>query len=74
MDFRLVDGGRLVEGRTYTIAVGDYLAEGEDGYTMLRDLPREEMGMKSLDALVAHLQSAPQPFAIPRDRRVVRVN
>ena len=74
VDARLVDGSPLVDDRTYTIAVGNYLAEGGDGYTILRDLPREDIALTSLDALVAHLQAAPQPFAIPRDRRVVRVN
>ena len=58
----------------YTIAVGEYYAEGRDGYTIFRDLPREYVGVKTLDALIAHLQGAPQPFGIPHDRRVVRVN
>jgi hypothetical protein len=29
--------------------------------------------VKDLDALIAYLQGAPQPFAIPPDRRIVRV-
>jgi 5'-nucleotidase len=73
MDARLRDGRPLADGRTYTLAVSDYYAEGGDGYTMLRDLERVYVGMRSLDALIAHLQDAPQPFAIPSDRRVVRV-
>ena len=41
---------------------------------MLRDMSREDVGMKSIDALIAHLHNAPQPFAIPRDRGFVQVN
>ena len=61
----------LADSRTYSVAVGDYHAEGGDGYTMLRDLPRKYVGMTGLEALIAYLQGAPQPFAIPPDRRIV---
>jgi 2',3'-cyclic-nucleotide 2'-phosphodiesterase (5'-nucleotidase family) len=71
---QLTDGGPLADEGSYTIAVGNFFAEGGGGYTILRDLPREDMGMKSIDALVAYLQGAPQPFAIPRSRRVVSLN
>ena len=63
----------LADDRRYTIAVSDYHAEGGDGYTMLRDLPRQDTGMTGLDALIAYLQGAPQPVAIPPHRRVVQV-
>ena len=74
VDARLADGRPLAGGRTYTLAVGEYLAAGGDGYTILRDLPREHVGVTSLDALVAYLGGAPQPFTIPRDKRIVAVN
>ncbi len=74
VDVRFTDDRPLAADGTYTIAVDEFLAEGGDGYTILRDLPREDVGVKSLDALIAHLQAAPQPFAIPRDRRVFRMN
>jgi 2',3'-cyclic-nucleotide 2'-phosphodiesterase (5'-nucleotidase family) len=70
---RLADGRRIVEGRTYTLGLVDFLAAGAAGFTILADLPSEKVGLKDLDALIAHLQSAPQPFAIPHDRRIVRV-
>ncbi|MFB3069525.1 MAG: hypothetical protein ACE1ZF_02390, partial [Gemmatimonadales bacterium] len=35
--------------------------------------PREDTGVKDLDALIAYLQGAPQPFAIPTGRRIVQV-
>ena len=50
------------------------MAEGGGGFTMLHDLPREDMGVKDLDALIAYFQDAPQPFAIPPDPRIVPLN
>ncbi len=74
VDTRLGGGEPLADDRTYTLAVGDFHAEGGDGYTILRELPREDTGVKGLDALIAYLQDAPQPFAIPSDRRIVPLN
>ena len=74
VDTRLGGGEPLTDDRTYTLAVTDYHAEGGDGYRVLRELPREDMGVKGLDALIAYLQDAPQPFAIPSDRRTVPLN
>ena len=74
VDVRFADGRSLSDDRTYTLAVADYFAEGGDGYTMLRDLSREDLDVKDLDAVIDYLRGAPQPFAIPRDRRVVRLN
>ena len=71
-DARLADGRSIADGRNYTLAVSDFMAEGGGGFAMLRDLPREDTGVKDLDALIAYLQGAPQPFAIPSDRRMVQ--
>ncbi len=72
-DARLADGRSIVDGRNYTLAVSDFMAAGGGGFAMLRDLPREDMGVKDIDALIAYLTGAPQPFAIPLDRRIVQV-
>ena len=74
VDARFADGRAIEDGGTYTLAVGAYMSEGGDGFTILRDQPREAVGIRSLDALVAYLESAPQPFSAPRDRRVMLVN
>ena len=74
VDARFADGRSIEDGGTYTLAVGEYMSEGGDGFTILRDQPREAVGIKSLDALIAHLERAPQPVTMPRDGRVVRVN
>jgi len=73
-DARLADGEPLADGGTYTLAVSDFMAEGGGGFTMLRDLSREDTGVQDLDALITYLQGAPQPFAIPLDRRIVPLN
>lgn len=72
-DAKLADGRPITEGGIYTLGLVDFLAEGGAGFTILTDVPREDVGIKDVDALIAHLQAAPQPFAIPRDRRIVRV-
>lgn len=38
----LVNGKQVEEGKTYLLAVNDYLANGGDGMDMLTDLPRKE--------------------------------
>ena len=73
-DALLANGEPLADAGTYTLAVSDFMAEGGGGFTMLRDLPREDTGVQDLDALITYLQGAPQPFAIPPDRRIVPVN
>ena len=73
-DALLADSEPIADGGTYTLAVSDFMAEGGGGFTMLRDLPREDTGVQDLDALITYLQGAPQPFAIPSDRRIVPVN
>ncbi len=73
-DALLADGEPIADGGTYTLAVSDFMAEGGGGFTMLRDLPREGTGVQDLDALITYLQGAPQPFAIPLDRRIVPLN
>ncbi len=72
-DARLADGRFIADGRNYTLAASDFMAEGGGGFTILRDLPREDMGVKDIDALIAYLEGAPQPFAIPPDRRIIPV-
>jgi len=74
LNVRFTDGRLLDESGSYTLAVGKYLAEGGDGYTVLLNLPREDVGMRTLDALIAHMREAPQPFALPSSTRFAIVN
>src|SRR2546425_8702831 len=49
------NGRGLDDGRTYTVAVSDFLAAGGSGYTMFRGLPAEDLGLVDLDALIQYL-------------------
>jgi 2',3'-cyclic-nucleotide 2'-phosphodiesterase / 3'-nucleotidase / 5'-nucleotidase len=66
---RLANGRGLDGHRLYTIAVPDFVADGGDGFTMLRPLQRVDAGMVDLDALIAYLRVIPQPVAPPAEDR-----
>src|SRR5438876_8389953 len=58
---RLANGRGLDDGRTYTVAVSDFLAAGGSGYTMFRGLPAEDLGLVDLDALIQYLAGLRPP-------------
>src|SRR5579884_3595676 len=70
---RLADGAELDDGRTYTLAVSDFLAAGGSGYAMFRGAPAEDAGVTDLDALVGYLAALPQPVRAPEEARLHRV-
>jgi 2',3'-cyclic-nucleotide 2'-phosphodiesterase (5'-nucleotidase family) len=70
---RLADGADLDDGRTYTLAVSDFLAAGGSGYAMLRGAPAEDAGVTDLDALVSSLAALSQPVRAPDETRLHRV-
>ncbi len=69
---RLANGKDVDDGRTYTLAVGDFLAAGGSGYTMLVGVPSGEVGVTDLDALIQYLAVLRQPISAPDDRRFYR--
>jgi 5'-nucleotidase len=69
---RLTNGTGVDDGRTYTLAVGDFLAAGGGGYTMLQGAPSGEVGVTDLDALIQYLAVLRQPISAPDDRRFYR--
>jgi len=66
---RLANGKDVDDGRTYTLAVSDFLAAGGSGYTMLVGAPSGEVGVTDLDALIQYLAVLRQPISAPDDRR-----
>src|SRR6266702_382470 len=70
---RLANGKDVDDGRTYTLAVSDFLAAGGSGYTMLLGAPSGEVGVTDLDALIQYLAVLRQPISAPDDRRFYRV-
>ncbi|WP_374586945.1 bifunctional metallophosphatase/5'-nucleotidase [Ideonella dechloratans] len=64
----LTVGGQPVQpGRDYRVAVNSFLAEGGDGFTLLRQGRDRHTGPNDADALVAFVQqAAPAPDPAPR--------
>jgi 2',3'-cyclic-nucleotide 2'-phosphodiesterase / 3'-nucleotidase / 5'-nucleotidase len=69
---RLPNGKGVDDVRTYTLAVGDFLAAGGSGYRMLVGAPSREVGVTDLDALIQYLAVLRQPISAPDDRRFYR--
>jgi 5'-nucleotidase len=66
-----VGGQPLRPDATYRVTVNSYLAEGGDGFQLLKTGRERLGGMVDLDALLAHLQTTPSPSA---QRRIEWVN
>jgi 5'-nucleotidase len=58
----------------YTVSVVDFLAGGGDGYTTFKEGQNITYGPVDVDALVAYVQSLPQPVNITIDSRINRIN
>jgi 2',3'-cyclic-nucleotide 2'-phosphodiesterase (5'-nucleotidase family) len=71
---RLANGRGIEDEQVYALAVSDFLATGGSGYTMLRELRAEDVGIVDLDALVQHLALLRQPVEAPDDARLHRVD
>jgi 2',3'-cyclic-nucleotide 2'-phosphodiesterase (5'-nucleotidase family) len=68
----LADGKGIDGGRSYTLAVSDFLATGGSGYTMLVGSPAADLGVIDLDAFIQYLSVLRQPIAAPDDARLHR--
>lgn len=64
-----IDGNALDPNAVYRVTVNDYLANGGDGLTMLREVRERRQGGGLLDALIRYLEQN-QPLSAPQDRRV----
>lgn len=67
----LIDGQPLRMDATYRVTVNSYLAEGGDGFELLKTGRERLGGMVDLDALIAFLQTGPSPGT---QRRIEWVN
>ena len=66
---RMLKGRKLDPERSYTLVVPEFVAEGGLGYTTLPDLPRTDIGLLDIDAIVTYLSVLPQPVAGPSNER-----
>jgi 2',3'-cyclic-nucleotide 2'-phosphodiesterase (5'-nucleotidase family) len=66
------DGAPLRDDASYTVVLNEYMATGRDGRILERGATRnEQLGPTDLDALVAYLESRPQPVRAPVGRRFI---
>jgi 5'-nucleotidase len=69
-----LNGRRIEAGRTYRVTVNDFLADGGDGFTVLREARDRSGGPLDVDALTGYLRAAPEPLAPDRRPRIERLN
>jgi 5'-nucleotidase len=64
----------LVDGTVYRVTVNSFMASGGDNFLVLTQGTDRVIGSTDLDALVAYIESLPQPFAAAVGGRIVRLN
>ncbi len=69
---RLENGKGIDEGRTYTLAVPDFLAAGGSGYAMLVGAPAQDLNILDMDLLISYLGVLRTPVEAPADVRFHR--
>ncbi len=70
----MADGTSLRDDASYTVVLNEFMATGRDGKILARGATRDErLGPTDLDALVAYLESRPQPVQAPAGRRFIVV-
>lgn len=74
VDIFRADGTPLDPQGLYTVTVNSFLAEGGDGFTVLRDGTDRVYGPEDIEALVAYIERLPQPFSAAIEGRIQRVN
>ena len=62
---RLLDGREIEKGKSYTLAVPDFLAVGGSGFSMLKASPLERTSQSDIEALINYLRRLPAPVDIP---------
>ena len=67
-------GNALDPAATYRITVNSFIAAGGDNFTVLTSGTNRVVGAVDLDALVDYIEGLSQPFAIPVEGRILRVN
>jgi 5'-nucleotidase len=72
-EIRLDDGRVVNDDDVITLGLSEFLATGGDRYTSLAAARTTRLAMVDLDALIAYLESLPQPIRAPATGRWVEV-
>lgn len=70
----MLDGKPLDPAATYRVAISNFLADGGDGYTVLKTGTDTITGPLDLEALEAYFQTHPDPVAPPALDRIRRLD
>lgn len=71
---RLANGKSIEKDRTYTLVVSDFMATGGSGFAMLNAVPREDIDVVDLDALIRYLSVLASPVEAPAEPRFHRID
>ena len=63
----------LIDNKIYTIVVNSFLADGGDGFTVLKEGTNREVGSTDLDALINYLQGLPIPVDYYIEGRIKKI-
>jgi len=69
---RLATGKEIDGGRTYTLAVPDFMATGGSGYAMLVGAPAQDLNILDMELLISYLGVLRTPVEAPTDVRFHR--
>ena len=67
------DGKPIVADKRYSVVLNEYLAEGGDAFTLLRDVPRQATGMLDVDALERYVKKH-SPVSPGTEKRIERLH
>ncbi len=71
-DLRLEGGTPVRPDAQYRVTVNSFLAEGGDGFSLLREARERRVGPEDLEALASHLGRLPQPVTVRPPGRIRR--
>jgi 2',3'-cyclic-nucleotide 2'-phosphodiesterase (5'-nucleotidase family) len=71
---RLLNGKSIEKDQSYTLVVSDFMVTGGSGFSMLAAVPREDIDVVDLDALIRYLSVLPAPVEAPADIRFHRAD
>jgi 5'-nucleotidase len=72
-DRMTLNGERIDPAKAYRVTVNDYLSQGGDGFTVLKEGTAQRYGVYDADALFAYFQ-ANSPIATVTTNRIARLN
>lgn len=70
----LSNGSQLDPGKTYSVTVNNFLAEGGDNFTVFRQGIHQETGKVDIDGTVRYIRKLPKPFTYHIQGRIRKLH